>query len=160
MLLTHPAIVDAAVIGVQIKGRDTETPRAYVVLRSQMSVGEDQIKSFLMQSLAKYKILDCEIRFRHDIPKSPSGKILRKILREEAAKEVNVGKVHSSDAQTHTQASYWSLANHSRQTVFLSVILLGMLALGARELTRHVKGFAPISTARSCFGQLQRYIGA
>lgn len=37
--------------------------------------------------LARYKVSDCQVRFCENIPRSPSGKILRKTLRAEAGKE-------------------------------------------------------------------------
>jgi len=84
-LLEHPSIVDAAVIGVPAPEKGTEIPRAYVIVREGHSVKRSQLMDHLRQSLAKYKVNDCEIFRCYNIPKSPSGKILRKTIRKEYA---------------------------------------------------------------------------
>jgi 4-coumarate--CoA ligase len=82
LLLTHPKILDAAVIGVDIPG--TEVPRAYVVTSGDIT--EQDIKAFVKEHVADYKQLRGGVVFMDVIPKSPSGKILRKDLRELAKK--------------------------------------------------------------------------
>lgn len=83
LLVTHPKILDAAVIGVDIPG--TEAPRAYVV--TDGGVTEQEIKDFVKGQVADYKQLRGGVVFMETIPKSPAGKILRKDLREMARKE-------------------------------------------------------------------------
>jgi len=83
LLLTHPKILDAAVIGVDVPG--TEVPRAYVVKGG--AITEQEIKDFVKSHVADYKQLRGGVIFIDVIPKSPSGKILRKDLRELARKE-------------------------------------------------------------------------
>lgn len=83
LLLTHPKILDAAVIGVEIPG--TEAPRAYVVTGGDIS--EQEIKDFVKKHASSHKQLRGGVVFMDAIPKSPSGKILRKDLRELAKKE-------------------------------------------------------------------------
>lgn len=92
-LLAHDDINDAAVIGVAHKDESTEIPRAYVVLRTGASVSPGNIKSFLLQTLSKYKVQDCEIRFTDSIPKSASGKLLKRVLREEVARETECNAI-------------------------------------------------------------------
>jgi len=82
LLLTHPKILDAAVVGVDVPG--TEVPRAYVV--SGGDITEQDIKDFVKKHVADYKQLRGGVVFMDVIPKSPSGKILRKDLRELAKK--------------------------------------------------------------------------
>ena len=82
LLITHPKILDAAVIGVEHPG--TEVPRAYVV--SDGNITEEDVKAFVKAQVADYKQLRGGVIFMDVIPKSASGKILRKDLRELAKK--------------------------------------------------------------------------
>lgn len=77
LLLTHPAVADAAVIG-RPDERSGELPVAYVVGRG--AVDENAIKAWVAERVVEYKqladVVSCEV-----IPKNPSGKILRRVLR-------------------------------------------------------------------------------
>ena len=90
LLLTHEAVQDAAVIG---RPDDTsgELPRAYVVLkphnRDSKGPSEDEISEWVKERVAPYKRLDGGIVFTDNIPKSASGKILRRLLRDEMKRE-------------------------------------------------------------------------
>ena len=91
VLLSHPQIVDAAVIGVQFSRDESQLPRAYVVRRpgpAGSSLSEDEVKEFMKRKLAQYKRLDGGVRFVDAIPKSASGKILKRLLRDEAKREI------------------------------------------------------------------------
>lgn len=89
-LLTHPAIEDAAVVGVQLPGC-VEVPRAYVVI-NQSTGGikdiEEEIIQYVRDRLAKYKAITGGCRIVGRIPKNPTGKILRGVLKERARLEV------------------------------------------------------------------------
>ncbi|KAK2026948.1 AMP-binding enzyme [Colletotrichum zoysiae] len=78
LLVTHPKIQDAAVIGVD--GEGTELPRAYVVA-DKTQISAEEIQKWVAEQVASYKKLRGGVVFIDAIPKSPSGKILRKDLR-------------------------------------------------------------------------------
>jgi len=81
ILLSHASIADAAVIPVQDELAG-EVPKAFVVLRNgnDDSTGE-QIMEFVAAHVAPYKRLR-SVEFVGEIPKSPAGKILRRVLVE------------------------------------------------------------------------------
>ena len=87
VLLAHPDIMDCAVIGIKLSPDDvSEHPRAYVVMRKvagkNTSLTEEEVKIYVTQRLAKYKRLEGGVVFVDAIPKSPSGKILKRVLRD------------------------------------------------------------------------------
>jgi 4-coumarate--CoA ligase len=89
LLTSHPGIADAAVIGIWNAAQQTELPRAYVVQRmvhGQSPLTEAGVANFVKESLADHKRLRGGVIFVDEIPKSASGKILRKDLRATAAK--------------------------------------------------------------------------
>ncbi|OQV07872.1 hypothetical protein CLAIMM_12231 [Cladophialophora immunda] len=88
-LLEHDAVADAAVVGIKV-GRDgDEAPRAYVVLKdkSKGKLSADGLAQWLQGRVAKHKYLTGGVIFIEEVPKSPSGKIQRKLIREWAAKD-------------------------------------------------------------------------
>jgi 4-coumarate--CoA ligase len=88
ILLEHPDIIDAAVIGVPKRTEGTELPRAYLVTRPYSEVTEKDVIRHMQERLAKYKQLDGGVVFVDAIPKNASGKILKKLLREQLRKEL------------------------------------------------------------------------
>ena len=114
-MITHPNVADAGVIGVEVNER--ELPRAYIVLRkptndvaTQRLVAKE-VQEWIKPRVGKPKYLRGGVIVVPEIPKrsaihavvfffvnwslifrspffSPSGKILRRVLRERAAKEV------------------------------------------------------------------------
>jgi acyl-CoA synthetase (AMP-forming)/AMP-acid ligase II len=96
VLLSHPQIVDAAVIGVKSsRDPEAELPRAYVVRREGeegKKLTKDEVKNWCESRLAKYKELTGGVLFVDSIPKNASGKILKRILREQAKKETDADK--------------------------------------------------------------------
>ncbi|KAF2036413.1 4-coumarate-CoA ligase-like protein [Setomelanomma holmii] len=80
LLLNHPSILDAAVIGIEIEDGTNEVPRAYVVADAKKITGQ-QIIEYVKSKVANHKQLRGGVVFLDAIPKSPSGKILRKNLR-------------------------------------------------------------------------------
>ncbi|GMR49074.1 hypothetical protein PMAYCL1PPCAC_19269, partial [Pristionchus mayeri] len=86
LLLSHPLVKDAAVIGIPDQ-RMGELVRAYVV-RANESLTEKDVIDFVAQKVSKHKHITGGVNFVNEIPKSPSGKILRRFLRDEVAKEM------------------------------------------------------------------------
>lgn len=87
LLNSHPKIADAAVIGVDSEKHGTEVPRAYVVAGPEAPTAEE-VAVYVRENLAQHKQLRGGVVFVPEIPKSPSGKILRKDLRVRAAQEL------------------------------------------------------------------------
>ncbi|OKK07119.1 acyl-CoA synthetase [Streptomyces sp. CB02488] len=79
VLYTHPAVREAAVVGVPDAYRG-ETVRAYVSLRPGASVEPDELGAYCKERLAAYKY-PREVEILAELPKTASGKILRRELR-------------------------------------------------------------------------------
>lgn len=90
-MLTNELVNDAAVIQ-KPDDASGEVPRAYIVLKDKDQIDEnearDEIYNFVKERVAPYKRLDGGIVFTDAIPKSASGKILRRILRDELKQEL------------------------------------------------------------------------
>jgi len=80
VLLSHPAIADAAVVP-RKHDECGEIPHAFVVLKGGATADEDEIIAFVAARVAPYKKIR-RLDFIDAIPKSPSGKILRRVLRD------------------------------------------------------------------------------
>lgn len=96
ILCSDEEVADAGVVGVYDKSEATEWPRAFVVSRKARGEGElralaAQLKGLVEGRTARYKWLVGGIVFVDAIPKSPSGKILRRIMKEGGVKGFEVG---------------------------------------------------------------------
>lgn len=82
LLHEHPAVADCAVV----PKRDPdagEIPRAFIVLHATASVSAEELMRFIAERVAGYKQIRA-VEFIAEIPKNPSGKILRRVLKERA----------------------------------------------------------------------------
>jgi len=93
ILCKHPAVAEACVVGVPdaIRG---QIPKAFVILKPEYKgkTSLDEITRWLKQNMAAYKQPRI-VEFRDSLPKSAAGKILRRILLEEAQSEREKGKI-------------------------------------------------------------------
>ncbi len=80
VLYKHPAILEAAVIGVPHE-KWGEVGKVFIVLKDGESLAEDEIRQYMDDKLAGYKIPK-HYEFRGDLPKSAAGKILKRELED------------------------------------------------------------------------------
>jgi long-chain acyl-CoA synthetase len=81
VIYTHGAVLEAAVIGVS-DDYWGESVRAFVVLKNRMKITEEQIINLCKENVASYK-KPRPVEFMHELPKSPAGKILKRVIREQ-----------------------------------------------------------------------------
>ena len=79
-LYEHPGVMEAAVVGMPDSYRG-ETVKAFVALKEPGSVGPTELAEFVRDRLAAYK-RPSEIEILDGLPKTSSGKILRRALRD------------------------------------------------------------------------------
>lgn len=96
ILVDNEAIDDVAVAGMESKEHGTEVPLAFVVrsAKSKSSGASPEqtaadINKWLDDKVAYHKRLRGGVRFVEEIPKNPSGKILRRLLKQQAQDEAN-----------------------------------------------------------------------
>lgn len=86
VLLGHPAVKDAAVVGLA-DDYSGEVPMAFVVVGDGVQQGpetEKVLQEYVKGQKVRYKWLTGGVEFVDEIPKSASGKILRRLLRDRA----------------------------------------------------------------------------
>lgn len=103
----HPAVSEAAVYGLPdaLLG---ESVAASVVLRPGSSPAGEEIISLCRRGLSAYKV-PCAVEFVDSLPKNPSGKILKRVLREEksGADTVRACAAEPPAAVTHASIQSW-----------------------------------------------------
>jgi fatty-acyl-CoA synthase len=78
LLVAHAAITEAAAIGV-VDERFGQRLKAFVVLRDGHELGEDAVKDYVRENLARYKV-PREVVFIPELPRNPTGKVLKREL--------------------------------------------------------------------------------
>lgn len=84
LLLGHPIVEDVAVLGI-LDDYSGEIPKAYIVLKSSTSKSEGagkELIAYVKERKTRYKWVRV-VEFVDEIPKSASGKILRRVLRDQ-----------------------------------------------------------------------------
>ena len=97
ILITHPSIINAALIGIPVPEGTGEAPRAYVQLTpkpspdhhlassygvaDQKEVTKEDVKQWVKERLARYRWLDGGVRFLDSIPRTAAGKVQKVKLR-------------------------------------------------------------------------------
>jgi long-chain acyl-CoA synthetase len=97
VLFRHPAVREAAVVAMP-DAYWGERPMAYIAFKEGESAREEALIAYCKEHLATFKV-PCLIKLRDELPKLPTGKVLRRVLREEArqlapAAESNVLKLN------------------------------------------------------------------
>lgn len=102
LLQGHPLVKDAAVVGIFNKDIASEVPVAYVVLRNPTKAANERTAQILLRYVTDktsyYKRLRGGIIWIDEIPKSTSGKLLKRVLRErlQAEDQASAIQVHDS----------------------------------------------------------------
>ena len=79
ILLRHPSVQEVAIVGMPHE-KWGETPVAFVVLRSEASATESELREFARSNMAHFKVPQ-EFRFVSELPKTATGKIQKFVLR-------------------------------------------------------------------------------
>ena len=93
-----PEVKDASAIGVGY-GVD-ERPMLFVVPSHGKEVSKEEVVNHLRSKVAKHKITRIEVELIESIPRNPSGKILRKVLREKAIEILRARAVEDEECLT------------------------------------------------------------
>ncbi len=83
VISAHPAVAEVGVVGMPDKMRG-ETVKAWIVLRADMTTSGAELKEFCRERLAPYKVPG-KYEFVTELPKTQIGKVLRRVLRQQAA---------------------------------------------------------------------------
>lgn len=82
VIASHPAVHEVGVAGVPDAAKG-EVAKAWVVLKADRTVTEDELRAFCRERLAPYKV-PARVEFRKELPKTMVGKVLRRVLAAES----------------------------------------------------------------------------
>ncbi len=80
LLSDHPSVAEAAVIGVE-DSEFGQRLRAFVVLREGEKLEEQEVKEYVKSNLARHKV-PRDVIYLDELPRNPTGKILKRELRQ------------------------------------------------------------------------------
>lgn len=129
VLLSHPNVLDAAVIGIPDDNQTTEHPRAFLVLQPGTDIKE--IIRWFNEKVAQHKRLSGGAVVVEKVPKSLSGKILRRILRDVS---ITPQKVEGAVPDEDREKLVYALKHETEQkSILTTVIRVSMGILGPIE---------------------------
>jgi acyl-CoA synthetase (AMP-forming)/AMP-acid ligase II len=82
ILCDHPAISQAAVIGIEDK-RMGEVAKAFIVLKPDQDLSADALVQWSRENMANYKV-PRDVEFVKDLPTNAAGKIMKYVLKDES----------------------------------------------------------------------------
>lgn len=82
VIRTFPDVEDVGVIGIPHPSHG-EVPRAYIVPKSKEKFNVRELQNYVAEKVAKYKQLAGGVQVLEAIPRNPSGKILRRQLKQQ-----------------------------------------------------------------------------
>ncbi|KAI3515955.1 hypothetical protein L1887_14862 [Cichorium endivia] len=92
ILLGHPSVEDAAVVGLPDEEAG-EIPGAHVVMSKDAKESEEEMMKYVANNVAQYKKVRM-LHFVDTIPKSPSGKIMRRLIKEKMLENIAKSAAH------------------------------------------------------------------
>ena len=102
VLAVHPKVEDCTVLGLFAPDLETEVPTAFVVLKKGIEADgatEKELVDFVAGKVAPHKKIRGGVRFVKVIPKTASGKILRRVLKNQALEEGKSMNTNQSKAK-------------------------------------------------------------
>ncbi len=117
VLFAHPKVKEAVVVGIPQEFLGEEI-KAYIVLKEGVTATAEEIIEFCREQLSKFKVPK-EVEFRKELPKTLVGKVLRRVLRDEELKKIEVTSV----GRRYTQIS--RIKSGIRRNTFTTRIILG-----------------------------------
>jgi acyl-CoA synthetase (AMP-forming)/AMP-acid ligase II len=103
LLAGHEAVEEVAVIGVEDE-KFGQRLKAFVVTRAGNELSEDEVKGYVKDNLARYKV-PREVEFIDELPRNSTGKVLKRELKEQGAEAESSDAEESSGAEESSDPS-------------------------------------------------------